>query len=76
MLMNMKARKALLGYNPINSRIIMARFQATPFDVTIIHAYAPISKSSEDEIETFYGCLERAIASTPKLGVTTQGGKK
>ena len=31
MLLNTKARKTLLGYNPVNPRIIMARFQATPF---------------------------------------------
>ena len=69
MLMNTKAKKTLLGYNPINSRIITARFQATPFNVTVTHAYASTSASSEDEIETFYDGLERAIAPTPKKDV-------
>ncbi|CAF2950512.1 unnamed protein product, partial [Rotaria sp. Silwood2] len=52
-LLSAKARKLLLCYNPIDSRIITARFNATPFNVTIIHVYAPTAESSEDEIESF-----------------------
>ncbi|CAF3081499.1 unnamed protein product [Rotaria sp. Silwood2] len=39
-LLSTKAKKSLLCYNPINSRIVTARFNATPFNVTIIHVYA------------------------------------
>ncbi|CAF3366853.1 unnamed protein product [Rotaria sp. Silwood2] len=68
-LLSTKAKKSLMSYNPINSRIIMARFNATPFNVTIIHAYAPTSDSSEDDIETFYNCVEEAIEKVPKKDV-------
>ncbi|CAM4977717.1 unnamed protein product [Rotaria socialis] len=68
-LLSTKAKKSLMSYNPINSRIIMARFNATPFNVTIIHVYAPTSDSSEDEIETFYDCVEETITKTPKKDV-------
>ena len=38
MLLSDRARKALIGYNPINSRVVTARFDATPYKITVIHA--------------------------------------
>ncbi|CAF1545778.1 unnamed protein product [Rotaria sordida] len=69
MLLSVKARKALLSYNPVNSRLISARFTATPFNLTIINVYAPTSEASMDDIETFYGNLEEAAANTPKKDI-------
>ncbi|CAF4662796.1 unnamed protein product, partial [Rotaria sp. Silwood2] len=69
MLLSVKARKALLSYNPVNSRLISARFTATPFNLTIINVYAPTSEASMDDIETFYGNLEEAVANTPKKDI-------
>ena len=66
MLLSTKARRALMGYNPINSRLITARFNAAPFNITIINVYAPTAEGPEDEIETFYDNLEDAMARTPK----------
>ena len=66
MLLSIKPRKALMGYNPINSRLITARFNAAPFNITIINVYAPTAEAAEDEIETFYDNLEDAMARTPK----------
>ncbi|CAF4402678.1 unnamed protein product, partial [Rotaria magnacalcarata] len=43
MLLSAKAKKTLIGYNPISSRVITARFNATPFKLTVIHVYAPTS---------------------------------
>jgi hypothetical protein len=70
MLLGTKARKSLMGYNPINSRLITARFNATPFNVTIINAYAPTADAPEDEIEAFYDNLEEAMG-----GVSTRNRK-
>ncbi|CAF1388891.1 unnamed protein product, partial [Rotaria sordida] len=69
MLLSVKARKVLLGYNPINSRLITARFTATPFNITVINIYAPTSEASMDDIETFYDNLEDAMAKTPKKDI-------
>jgi len=66
MLLSKKAKKLLLCYNAINSQIITVRFNPTSFNVTMIHVYALISDSSEDDIETFYDNLEDAVAKTPK----------
>jgi exonuclease III len=69
MLLSVKARKALLSYNPINSRLITARFTATPFNLTVINVYAPTSEAPMDDIETFYDNLEQAVANTPKKDI-------
>ena len=69
LLLSIKARKALIGYNPISSRIITARFDAAPFKLTIIHVYAPTSSSSEEEIEAFYGDIEDALTKIHKKDV-------
>lgn len=69
MLLSGKARKALISYNPINSRLISARFTATPFNITIINGYAPTSESSTEDIETFYDHLDDAITNTPKKDI-------
>ena len=66
MLLSTKARKALMAYNPIISRLITARFNAAPFIITIINVYASTAEPPEDEIETFYDNLEDAMARTPK----------
>ena len=64
MLLSGQARKALIGYNPISSRIITARFDAAPFKMTVIHVYAPTSSSSEEDIEAFYSDIEVVLSKT------------
>ena len=66
LLLNTKARKALIGYNPISSRIIPARFNAASFKITVVHAYAPTSACSDEETEAFYDILEDALATVHK----------
>ena len=64
-----QAKKALIGYNLISSRIISARFDATPFKISVIHAYAPTSSSSEEDIEAFYNDIEEALTKTDKKDI-------
>ena len=45
-----QAKKALIECNPVSSRIVKARFDAAAFDITVIHAYAPTSSSSDEDI--------------------------
>ncbi|CAF2239431.1 unnamed protein product [Rotaria magnacalcarata] len=68
-LLSTQAKKALIGYNPISSRIISARFDAAPFKISVIHVYAPTSSSSEEDIEAFYNDIEQALAKTDKKDV-------
>jgi hypothetical protein len=69
LLLNDKARKALIGYNPISSRVITARFNATPFKLTVVHAYAPTSASSDEEIDAFYNSLEDTLSKIHKKDI-------
>ncbi|CAF4166889.1 unnamed protein product [Rotaria magnacalcarata] len=45
-----------------DSRIITARSNAAPFKITVIHAYAPTSASSDEEIDVFYNDIEDALS--------------
>ena len=60
-LLSIQAKKALIGYNPISSRIVSARFDATLFKISVIRVYAPTSSSSEEDVEAFYNDIEEAI---------------
>ena len=50
MLLSDRARKALIGYNPVSSQVIMARFNAAPCKITVIHACAPATASWDEDI--------------------------
>ena len=65
-LLSDQARKALLGYKPINERLIAARFSAQPFNITVIQAYAPTADSQEEAIENFYEDLTMSIEEVSK----------
>ena len=67
-LLSAQAKKALIGYNPISSRIITARFDAAPWKLTVIHVYAPTSSSPEEDIEAFYSDIEDVLSKTDKKG--------
>ena len=69
MLISNRARKALIGYNPVNSRVITARYDAAPYKITVIHAYAPIMASSNEDIEAFNSILEDALAKIHKKDI-------
>ena len=53
----------MLGCNLKNDRIISARFQGKPFNITVVQVYAPTSNTEEAEVEWFY---EDLLGLTPK----------
>ena len=50
-MVNRRVRNAVLGCNFKNDRMISICFQGKPFNITVIQAYAPISKAKEAEVE-------------------------
>ena len=54
MMVNKRVRNAVLGCNLRNDRMIFVRFQGKPFNITVIHVYAPTSNTEETEVERFY----------------------
>ena len=61
-----KKAQALIRYNPVSLQVITARFDAAPYKITVIHAYAPTTVSSDEDIKVFYGILEDAITRVHK----------
>ena len=49
--------------------MISVRFQAKPFNITVIQAYAPTSNAEEAEVEQFYEDLQDLLELTPKKDV-------
>ena len=45
------------------------RFQGTPFNITVIQVYAPISNTEEAEVEQFYEDLQDLLELIPKKDV-------
>ena len=63
---NKRVQNSVLGCNLKNDRIISARFQGKPFNITVVQVYAPISNAEEAEVEWFY---EDLLGLTPKKDV-------
>ena len=53
-IVNKRVQNALLGYNLKNDRMISLCFQGKPFNITVIHAYAPTTNAEEAKVERFY----------------------
>ena len=64
-MVNKTVQNAVLGCNPKNDRMISARFQGKPFNITVIQAYAPTSNAEEAEVEWFYEDLQDLLELTP-----------
>ena len=50
-IVNKRVQNAVVECNFKNDRIISARFQGKPFNITVIQVYAPTSNAEEDEVE-------------------------
>ena len=61
-----RVQNAVLGCNLKNNRIISARFQGKPFNITVIQVYAPTSNAEETEVEWLYEDLQDLLELTPK----------
>ena len=61
-----RVRNAVLGCNLKNNRMVSARFQGKPFNITVIQVYAPTSNAEEAEAEWFYEALQVLVELTPK----------
>ena len=63
---NERVRKAALGCDLKNDRMISVCFQGKPFNITVIQVYAPITNAEEAEVEWFYEDLQELLELTPK----------
>ena len=65
---------AVLGCQPVSSRLISIRLRAAPFNITIIHVYAPTSGHDDSEVDHFYQKLQETIDQTPKKDILVVQG--
>ncbi|KAJ8403273.1 hypothetical protein AAFF_G00354900 [Aldrovandia affinis] len=64
----------VMGCQPVSSRLITIRLRATPFNITIIQAYAPTSTYQDSEVEDFYEQLQAVLDQTPKKDIIIMQG--
>ena len=64
----------VMGCRPISSRLVTIRPRATPFNITIIQAYAPTSEHDDDDVEHFYEKLQEVLDQTPKKDILVVQG--
>ena len=64
-----RVQNAVLGCNLKNDRMISVHLQGKPFNITVIHVYAPTSNSEEAEVERFYEDLQDLVELIPKKDV-------
>ena len=64
---------AIMGCQPVSSRLITIRLKASLFSITIIQAYAPTTDYNDD-IEDFYDQLQEVIHQAPKKDILVVQG--
>ena len=65
---------AIMGWRPVSSRPITIRLKASPFNITIIQAYAPKTDNEDDNIEDFCDQLQEVIDQAPKKDILVVEG--
>ena len=66
LMLNKRAARALLSFQGISDRIIMASFKArNSRNLCVISAYAPTEKGTKEDKDKFYADLEMAIRNKP-----------
>ena len=65
---------AVLGCQPVSSRLISIRLRAAPLNITIIQVYAPTSGHDDSEVDHFYQKLQETIDQTPKKDILVVQG--
>ena len=65
---------AILGCQPVSSRLISFPLRAAPFNITIIQVYAPTSGHDGSEVDHFYQKLQETIDQTPKKDILVVQG--
>ena len=73
-LMHKEAVDAVLGCQPVSSRLISIRLRAAPFNIIIIQVYAPTSGHDDSEVDHFYQQLQETIEQTQKKDILVVQG--
>ena len=69
-----RAHKSLLSWNPISSRIALARFKGHPFNLTVVSVYAPTLPSDTSIKDEFYCQLQDVVNEVSKRDILIIAG--
>ena len=56
-----KISQCLLGYKPVNDRVLYMRVKAHPANISIVQFYAPTSDANEEAMNMFYEALQNTL---------------
>ena len=73
-LLSKRACEALLGYKPVSDRVMVARFQARRFNMSVVQVYAPKSDGTDKQVEQFYADLKTTLDDIPKKDIVIIAG--
>jgi len=73
-ILNKSLSRALMGYNPLNERLLTARIISIPWNLTFIHAYAPTNQATDQDKSAFYERLEQVYLQVPWQDTVIIGG--
>ena len=65
-LVHKSIKSAMLGCQPISSRIITIRLRAKPLNITIIQVYAPTTDYDDEHMGQFYNQIQAVIDKVNK----------
>ena len=58
--------QAVASFVPLSDRVALLRIHANPVEINLIQVYAPTMAATDQQIEEFYGQLDKAIRLTKK----------
>ena len=56
----------MIGYEPINDRVLTVKIAAKPRKVTLIQIYAPTTAAEEEKVEKLNRILAKELSRIPK----------